>query len=34
MKNLKNFSQDVEFVVSENSVYTQGMDGSDCCLLK
>ena len=32
MKNLKNFSQDVEFVVSENGVYTQGMDGSHCCL--
>ena len=34
MKNLKNFSQDVEFVVSENSVYTQGMDGSHCCLFE
>ena len=32
MKNLKHFSQDVEFVVSENGVYTQGMDGSHCCL--
>ena len=34
MKNLKNFSQDVEFVVSENGVYTQGMDGSHCCLFE
>ena len=32
MKNLKHFSQDVEFVVSEDGVYTQGMDGSHCCL--
>ena len=34
MKNLKNFSQDVEFVVSEDGVYTQGMDGSHCCLFE
>tara|TARA_B110000046_G_scaffold184881_2_gene224687 strand:+ start:1607 stop:2416 length:810 start_codon:yes stop_codon:yes gene_type:complete len=34
MKNLKNFSQDVEFVVSENGVYTQGMDSSHCCLFE
>ena len=34
MKNLKHFSQDVEFVVSEDGVYTQGMDGSHVCLFE
>lgn len=34
MKNLKNFSQDIEFIVSEDGIYTQGMDGAHCCLFE
>ena len=34
MKNLKNFSQDIEFIVNENGIYTQGMDGGHCCLFE
>tara|TARA_X000000368_G_scaffold286173_1_gene227274 strand:+ start:1546 stop:2361 length:816 start_codon:yes stop_codon:yes gene_type:complete len=32
MKNLKNFSSDIEIIVDENRLYAQGMDSSHCCL--
>ena len=32
MKNLKNFSSEIEIIVDENRLYAQGMDGSHCCL--
>ena len=34
LKNLKNFSLDIEMHVNENRLYTQGMDSAHCCLFE
>ena len=34
LKNLKNFSSDIEIHVDENRLYAQGMDSSHCCLFE
>ena len=34
LKNLKNFSNDIEIHVDENRLYAQGMDSSHCCLFE
>ena len=34
LKNLKNFSLDIEMHVDENRLYTQGMDSAHCCLFE
>jgi proliferating cell nuclear antigen PCNA len=34
LKNLKNFSSDIEIHVDETRMYAQGMDGSHCCLFE
>ena len=34
LKNLKNFSQDIEIHIDENRLYAQGMDSSHCCLFE
>ena len=32
MKNLKNFSSDIEIIINEHRLYAQGMDSSHVCL--
>ena len=34
LKNLKNFSIDIEIHIDENRLYAQGMDSSHCCLFE
>ena len=34
LKNLKNFSGDIEIHINENKLYAQGMDSSHCCLFE
>jgi proliferating cell nuclear antigen PCNA len=34
LKNLKNFSQDIEMHIDQHRLYAQGMDSSHCCLFE
>jgi len=34
LKNLKNFSGDIEIHINQNKLYAQGMDSSHCCLFE